>query len=32
MAKQKHYTRVGIYVSCVVLLLRHLFFPPHLFG
>ena len=21
-----------IYVSCVVLLLRHLFFPPHLFG
>ena len=23
---------MGIYVSCVVLLLRHLFFPPHLSG
>ena len=23
---------ICIYVSCVVLLLRHLFFPPHLFG
>ena len=22
----------GEYVSCLVLLLRHLFFPPHLFG